>query len=80
MDRSDVVASLNELEEQGFVERSPDPSDGRRNVIRATRAGQRRLAALETILTEVNDEFLAPLSQAERRQLTRLLARLADDG
>src|SRR3954447_20496067 len=33
IDRSDVVAAVNELAERGLVERAPDPDDRRRNVI-----------------------------------------------
>jgi DNA-binding MarR family transcriptional regulator len=40
IDRSDMVAIINELTEQGYVERSADSSDGRRNVITITPAGR----------------------------------------
>ncbi|MGH9259145.1 MAG: MarR family winged helix-turn-helix transcriptional regulator, partial [Acidimicrobiales bacterium] len=33
IDRSDMVATVNELAEHGLVERAPDPTDRRRNVI-----------------------------------------------
>ncbi|WP_323139501.1 MULTISPECIES: MarR family winged helix-turn-helix transcriptional regulator [unclassified Streptomyces] len=36
MDRSDVVAAINELAEQGCVERTPDPVDRRRNRVTIT--------------------------------------------
>jgi DNA-binding MarR family transcriptional regulator len=36
MDRSDVVAAINELAGQGFVERTPDPDDRRRNMVTLT--------------------------------------------
>ena len=39
MDRSDVVAAVNELAARGLVERAPDPDDRRRNVITMTPAG-----------------------------------------
>jgi DNA-binding MarR family transcriptional regulator len=43
MDRSDVVAALNDLARDGLVRRSPDPADHRRNVITITPAGAARL-------------------------------------
>ena len=41
MDRSDVVAALNDLARLGLVQRTPDPADRRRNVIAITPAGPR---------------------------------------
>ena len=73
---SDMVATLNELADESFVERTPDPSDRRRNVISLTAAGKRRLRVLEDRLAESQDELLAPLSPADRRKLTGLLTRL----
>ncbi|MCT9931712.1 MarR family transcriptional regulator [Planotetraspora sp. A-T 1434] len=78
IDRSDTVAMVNELVDQRLVVRAPDPDDRRRNVITITPAGRRRLEQLETVLSEVQDELLAPLSAAERRQLVGLLARVLD--
>jgi MarR family transcriptional regulator, lower aerobic nicotinate degradation pathway regulator len=78
IDRSDMVATINELAEQGLVERSPDPDDRRRNVITITPAGRRQLRKLDRLLATVQDELLAPLSASERRHLIRLLARIVD--
>jgi hypothetical protein len=62
----------------GYVERSPDPADRRRNVITVTAAGRRRAAELAGRGAEIQDELLAPLTVAERAQLTRLLGELLD--
>ena len=78
MDRSDVVAVINELADGGFVERAPDPTDRRRNVITLTRAGTRHLRRLDTLLADAEDELLGPLSVKEREQLMRLLSRIGD--
>jgi DNA-binding MarR family transcriptional regulator len=76
MDRSDVVASVNDLEGRGLVQRSPDPADGRRNVVTITSAGAVYLQRLDEILAGVQDELLAPLAPAERELLIRLLTRV----
>ncbi|MEV7416302.1 MarR family transcriptional regulator [Streptomyces sp. NPDC089919] len=76
--RSDLVAVINELGARGLVERTPDPADRRRNVITITERGGARLRRLDTLLASVQDELLAPLDPAERRELTRLLTRLTD--
>jgi DNA-binding MarR family transcriptional regulator len=77
IDRSDVVAALNELIDRGFAEREPDPSDRRRNIVTITGRGRRELARLDAVLGEVQDTVLAPLTPNERRTLVRLLAKLA---
>jgi DNA-binding MarR family transcriptional regulator len=78
LDRSDVTAAVNDLQEQGAVERTEDPADRRRNVVSITRAGQQHLDAMETLLRAAQDELLAPLSPAERAELTRMLTVLLD--
>src|SRR5215467_7929355 len=78
MDRSDVVAAVNELVGRGLADRSPDPADGRRNIITITPAGTAHLRRLEELLDEVQNELLAPLTPAERQQLVHLLTRVLE--
>ena len=78
MDRSDVAAVLNDFADRGLAERSPDPADGRRNVITITPAGTAHLQRLDGLLADVQDELLAPLSPAEREQLISLLTRVLE--
>jgi DNA-binding MarR family transcriptional regulator len=78
IDPSDVVAALNELSANGFVTRTRDPADGRRNVVGLTRAGRGELGRLDAVVAEIQERFLAPLTAAERRQLVRMLDKLAD--
>jgi DNA-binding MarR family transcriptional regulator len=76
IDRSDVVAVLNELVGRGLAEREPDPVDRRRNVITITRRGVTALERLDAALDAVQDDVLAPLTPNERRTLVRLLTKL----
>lgn len=76
IDRSDVVAAVNQLAEQDYVERAPDPEDRRRNVVTLTKAGERQLRHLDKVLAAVQDDLLEPLSPDERRTLAGLLGRL----
>jgi DNA-binding MarR family transcriptional regulator len=78
IDRSDVVAALNELTARRLVKRVRDPEDRRRNVVTITVAGKRKLVALDEVLAGVQDELLAPLSGAERTEFVRLLTRLLE--
>jgi len=76
MDRSDVVAAINELARRDLVRRTSDPADRRRNVVTITEKGAAHLEQLDSVLAGVQDELLAPLSPAERAQLTGLLGRI----
>ena len=78
IDRSDVVAALNELASRGLVERAPDPADRRRNIITITPAGAGYLQRLDGLLAGVQDELLAPLSRHERELLPRLLTQVLE--
>jgi MarR family transcriptional regulator, lower aerobic nicotinate degradation pathway regulator len=76
IDRSDIVANLNELAAQGMVERTQDPTDLRRNVVTLTPQGRRHLRKLDRLIHDAQDALLAPLSPGERDQLVSLLTRL----
>ncbi|MET8044101.1 MarR family winged helix-turn-helix transcriptional regulator [Micromonospora sp. NPDC005215] len=78
IDRSDVVAAINDLAGRGLVVRAPDPADRRRNVISVTDAGAAEARRLGHTLDRVQRDLLAPLSTTEREQLTRLLTRLLE--
>jgi DNA-binding MarR family transcriptional regulator len=72
--RSDLVATINDLTARGLVVRAPDPADRRRNAITLTDEGRRHLNQLDLLIADAEAEFLAPLSQADRADLTRILA------
>jgi DNA-binding MarR family transcriptional regulator len=78
IDRSDVVEALNELAGRGFIKRSADPEDRRRNIVTLTPAGTRRLRKLDQVAADVQEKLLAPLSAADRTRLVRLLSRLLE--
>jgi DNA-binding MarR family transcriptional regulator len=78
LDRSDVVATVDELVERGFVDRAADPIDRRRNIISITPAGRAHFRRLDKILAAVQEELLSPLSPKQREQLIRLLTRVLE--
>ena len=78
LDRNDVNGVLNRLESRHQADRQTDPADRRRNVVTLTPAGRRHLEELQQHADAVQDELLAGLDAAERRQLHALLAKLLD--
>ncbi|WP_028477784.1 MarR family winged helix-turn-helix transcriptional regulator [Nocardia sp. CNY236] len=78
IDRSDVVAAVNDLAERDLVARSPDLADRRRNIVTLTVEGARHLDELDARLAGAQDELLAGLTVADRRTLVELLTRIVD--
>jgi DNA-binding MarR family transcriptional regulator len=76
LDRNDVSGIVTRLGDGGYVERKADPANRRRNVITLTAAGKRYLEEIQRHADAAQDELLAGLSPAERRQLNQLLAKL----
>lgn len=76
IDRSDVVATLNDLVARGLASREPDAHDRRRNVVTITKRGMGMLVRLDAAVDGVQDALLAPLTAHERKTLSRLLTKL----
>jgi MarR family transcriptional regulator, lower aerobic nicotinate degradation pathway regulator len=76
IDPSDVVAAVNDLVSRRFVTRRRDPHDARRNVVTLTSGGRKELARLDAVVADIQDRFLAPLSESERRALQKILGKL----
>src|SRR5438876_232389 len=77
-DRTAMVYLLDELEQQGLVERMPNPDDRRSYLIHLTPQGTQTQRKAAAELATQADTLLKPLAAAERRQLVDLLTRIAD--
>jgi MarR family transcriptional regulator, transcriptional regulator for hemolysin len=75
IDRSTMVALIDELESAGLAKRRPSPTDRRAREIAITPKGRRLLQRAKELIAQVEDEVLAALSAEERRELLTLLRR-----
>jgi len=76
IDPRNLVQVIDQLEEQGLVERAADPGDRRRHAVRLTQAGQAALEDLRRVGAEAEASLLAPLDEREQARLQRLLLKL----
>ncbi len=77
VDRTTMVALVDELEAKGLVERHRSPDDRRKNILQLTEAGERSLDGAGRARNEVEREFLAPLGDKLGQQFVRALQILA---
>lgn len=73
LDKSTMVVAVDALEEEGLVERRPDPKDRRARIVVPTDAGRELLARAEEVVLSVEDAVLADLNAEERQALRNLL-------
>ncbi|MFI7435624.1 MarR family transcriptional regulator [Micromonospora haikouensis] len=78
VDRTTMVAVLDELERKGIVVRRPDPADRRRNIVELTDQGQRAFDAAQAAYQDAENAFLAPVSPSAADQLRRTLRDLLE--
>jgi DNA-binding MarR family transcriptional regulator len=76
--RSAVVALVDDLEHRGLAERRRDPVDRRAYTLYLTPQGRELLAELERVAEEDEAELLSSLDASERSQLILLLQRVAE--
>ena len=76
-DKTRLIGLLDELEADGLITRTPDPTDRRARIVTLTEAGEARHSAARADIRAMEDDFLEELTAAERTRLRRTLARLA---
>jgi DNA-binding MarR family transcriptional regulator len=68
------------LEEEGLVERLPDPNDGRGVLVRMTRAGRAALRSAAVVhIAGIEREFTSKLTDVEAETLAGVFTRLQND-
>ena len=76
VDRTTMVAIVDDLEAAGFVDRQRNPEDRRAYALEATDAGREWLADKRGALMAAQEELLSVLDDDERRTLVGSLQRL----
>jgi DNA-binding MarR family transcriptional regulator len=76
VDRTTMVAVVDELERRGLVERRRNPADRRAYALHATAKGRRLLRRAREAAKRAEDEFLTPIPPSDRRRLKQLLRTL----
>jgi MarR family transcriptional regulator for hemolysin len=73
-----LVRTLVRLETMGFIERSPNPNDGRANVMKLTDRGQALVQQIENLLGELRHHVLGDISDADIETLARVCGAMND--
>jgi DNA-binding MarR family transcriptional regulator len=74
-----LVALIDDLEGRGLVQRSRDPADRRNYALSLTTAGRETMRRIATVARQHERAVTAAIDDDERRELARVLRRLADD-
>lgn len=76
LDRSTIVAVLDQLEARGLVERRPSPTDRRSNALMLTPEGKKLLKQLKHLVEAHEERIANALSPEEAVQLMTLLKKV----
>ncbi|HTT11920.1 MAG TPA: MarR family transcriptional regulator [Burkholderiaceae bacterium] len=80
IDAGAVTRMLDRLEAKGMIERVRSDEDRRVVHLRLTRSGEATAGQVPHVLAAVNNDFLRGLTEAEFKQLRKLLTRMAANG
>ncbi len=78
IDRTTMVALIDELEAKALVERHPDPRDRRKNVVALTDSGRATLREARSAHDHAEERFLDGLSEQDSAHLKRILRAVID--
>ena len=77
-DRATIGGVIDRLEAKGWVSRTASREDRRQNVLAITPAGERAMAQARPAVEAVQDKFLAPLDESERKAFERICRKLLE--
>jgi DNA-binding MarR family transcriptional regulator len=76
-DKTRIIATLDELQERGYIERRPDPDDRRVRLLALTESGRAVKDAAQEAIQRGEERWLGRLSANDRRVFLRLLRELS---
>lgn len=77
-DKTRIIATLDDLQEAGYLERRPDPADRRVRLLAITPAGRRVKAATQQDIQRGEQRWLSELTAEEARIFIAVLERLSN--
>ena len=75
--RNSISRAVHRLLDDGYLDRSPDPDDGRQANLTITPAGRELHDKIAALFVQREAEILEPLSATQRRQLDSILGDLS---
>jgi DNA-binding MarR family transcriptional regulator len=79
-DKTRLITLLDELEHDGLITRTVDPTDRRARIVTLTEAGETRHAAARADIRAMEDELLKDVNPADQARLRDILAGLGPGG
>ena len=74
--RNTISRAVHRMLDEGYIDRAPDPSDGRQSKLTITAKGRAMQTRIEQILSEREEEVVAPLSADDHASLDAILQKL----
>jgi DNA-binding MarR family transcriptional regulator len=75
-DKTRIIRTLDDLQDDGYIERKPDPDDRRVRLLAITDSGRRVKDAVQGEIQRGEERWLGELGADERRTFLRVLERL----
>ncbi|MFC2662674.1 MAG: MarR family winged helix-turn-helix transcriptional regulator, partial [Eubacterium sp.] len=76
LSQSVTAGLVSRLEKRGYVESFGSEEDRRIKIIKATTSGIEKCQAAQKVLIQVEKEFLAPLTDADKNDMYRIFTKL----
>jgi len=79
-DKTRIIPTLDELQDNGYIERRPDPDDRRVRLLTITESGRAVKDAVQEEIQRGEERWLGSLSASDRRVFLRVLEHLSRVG
>lgn len=78
-DKTRIISTLDQLQEQGYIDRYADPDDRRVRLLAITDSGRTVKDAAQSAIQRGEERWLSKLSADDRAAFVRILRTLSDD-